>query len=81
MKIDPNQHQHAIYCNPLYGPTFGAGHAIYISSNANTTNGSHSYLGQTYIHPQIAYGTNEAQTFLAGSYQFQLNEIEVYQKE
>ena len=38
-------------------------------------------LGYTYNHPQYAYGTNEAQSFLAGSYDFQLSEIEVYQKE
>jgi hypothetical protein len=42
---------------------------------------SRSNLGFTYSHPQYEYGTNEAQTFLAGSYQFQLDEIEVYQKE
>jgi hypothetical protein len=39
------------------------------------------YLGWTYKHPQYAYGTNEAQSFLAGSFNFQLDEIEVYQKE
>jgi hypothetical protein len=38
-------------------------------------------LGHAYSHPQYAYGTNEAETFLAGSHFFQLDEIEVYQKE
>ncbi len=42
---------------------------------------SSSYLGLDYLHPQYAQGTNEAETFLAGSYKFQLDEIEVYQKE
>ncbi len=38
-------------------------------------------LGNTYSQPQYAYITNEAQKFLAGSQEFQLDEIEVYQKE
>jgi hypothetical protein len=38
-------------------------------------------LGYTYKNPQYAYGTDEAKTFLAGSYNFQLDEIDVYQKE
>jgi hypothetical protein len=41
-------------------------------------------LGYSYKHPQYAWGTNEAtneKTFLAGSFWFQLDEIEVYQKE
>ena len=40
-----------------------------------------SNLGQTYRHPQYEEGTYEARTFLAGSHVFQLDEIEVYQKE
>jgi hypothetical protein len=42
---------------------------------------SYSNLGKCYKHPQYAQGTSEAKTFLAGSYKFQLDEIEVYQKE
>ena len=38
-------------------------------------------LGGTYKHPQYAQGTNEAESFLAGSRQFQLDEIEVYERE
>jgi hypothetical protein len=41
---------------------------------------SFSHLGDCYKHPQYLYGTNEAKSFLAGSYQYQLDEIEVYQK-
>ena len=81
MKIDPDQHQNAIYCDAEYGPTFDNGHAIYISSNANTNTYSNSNLGYTYKHPQYEHGTSEAQTFLAGSSNFLLSEIEVYQKE
>jgi hypothetical protein len=42
---------------------------------------SYSFLGCNYKHPQYAKGTDEAKTFLAGSCHFQLNEIEVFQKE
>jgi hypothetical protein len=38
-------------------------------------------MGWTYSHPQYTYETNEAFTFLAGSFEFQLGEIEVYHKE
>ena len=41
----------------------------------------YSNLGYTYKHPHYACGTNEARTFLAGSFNFQLDEIEVYQRE
>jgi hypothetical protein len=76
MKINPNDHEFAIRCNPGYGPVFGGGFHI-----AKPTMDSYSYLGHTYQHPQYAYGTNEASTFLAGSSDLQLDEIEVYQKE
>ena len=42
---------------------------------------SWSDLGYSYSHPQYEYGTKEAKTFLAGSRDFQLDEIEVYQRE
>jgi len=79
MKIDPNRHKYAIYCHSKYGPSFGAD--LYIADNANSTTDSFSNLGNFYKHPQYERGTNEAKIFLAGSYEFQLNEIEVYQKE
>jgi hypothetical protein len=78
MKINPNQHQYAICCHSSFGPRFG--YDIGIANNSNTTIDSCSYLGHTFPHPQYKYGTNEALTFLAGSFEFQLDEIEVYQK-
>jgi hypothetical protein len=78
MKVNPNE-QSAIYCDSESGPIFG--NDICIDSNANTTMNGCSYLGSSYEHPQYARGTNEAKTFLAGSHDFQLDEIEVYQKE
>ena len=79
MKVDLDEHQYAIRCYPEYGPTFGNG--IIIHTHANTTMESYSDLGCTYKHPQYAYETDEAETFLAGSQFFQLDEIEVYQRE
>jgi hypothetical protein len=81
MKIDSKRHQYAIRCNSDYGPTFGGGHDIYVANNANTGMNSVSNLGRTYRHPQYEEGTDEAKTLLAGSFQFQLDEIEVYKKE
>jgi hypothetical protein len=81
MKVDPNEHDEAIYRNSVCGPSFGGGGDICIANNANTTMNSFSNLGWTYKHPQYAFGTNEARTYLAGSDEFQLDEIEVYQKE
>jgi hypothetical protein len=81
MKIRPNRLQTSILCNSAYGPIFGGGHDICISDNSNTTCDSHSLLGWTYKHAKYLVESNEAQSFLAGSCQFQLSEIEVYQKE
>ena len=71
---------YAIYGDSSYGPTFGGGHDICIDSDSNTTNGSFSNLGHNYTHPQYAYKSNEAESFLAGSNQFQIEKIEVYAK-
>ena len=79
IKIGQNEHQYSIYCSSDHGPKFG-GHDICITSHSNTNKDSYSELGFTYTHPQYACGTDEAKSFLAGSYKFQLSEIEVYQK-
>jgi hypothetical protein len=91
MKINPYMHKYAIYCHSECGPSFGNGYDIRIANNSNTMNSS-SNLGFTYKHYQYEQmrQTNEAtyrtyidmyRTFLAGSREFQLDEIEVYQKE
>ena len=76
MKIIESEHEYAIRCNSTHGPSFGVDEiCIYASAS------SYSNLGAVYTHPQYAFGTNEAKSFLAGTQYFQLNEIEVYQKE
>jgi hypothetical protein len=80
LKMKCSQCQYAIYCYNSYGPTFGHGHDFYISDNSNINTDSYSNLGHSYSHPDYAYGSNEARSFLAGSYNFQVSEIEVYTK-
>jgi hypothetical protein len=70
----------AIFCHTSYGPRFG--NDLYIASNANTSRESYSNLGFAYKPPvAYIYESHEAKTFLAGSYKFQLCEIEVFTKE
>ncbi len=57
------------------------GHSIYICNNSHITNQSYSNLGLSFKHPDYAYGSNEARSFLAGSYNFLTKEIEVYTKD
>jgi hypothetical protein len=79
MKILPDRHEGAIYCNSGSGPTFGDDFHVYDSPNKRDY--SSSNLGHTYTFRKYEYRTNEAQAFLAGSHKFKLDEIEVYQKE
>jgi len=81
MDINPNRSQYATYGGTQFGPTFGHGSDINIHKNPNTEKSSFSKLGSSYIHPLFIKGTSEIQSFLAGSQEFQLSEIEVYQKE
>jgi hypothetical protein len=63
-----------------FGPTFGSGHDFYIANKSNTNTNSFSDLGLSYSHPEYAYGSNEARSFLAGSHKFKILEIEVFSK-
>jgi hypothetical protein len=72
---------YAIRASSEYGPTFGGGADLFICNDSNTSNESYSNLGHSYKHPNYAYNSNEAKSFLAGSYNFRTKEIEVYTKE
>ena len=67
---------HSTYCNSAYGPTFGAGHDFHIGDNCNLNSSSYSNLGNIYTLD----GSIEAKSFLDGAYNFQVSEIEVFQK-
>jgi BTB/POZ domain-containing protein KCTD9 len=81
IKIDPNEYHRAIFCQSECGPSFGGVHDNHIANDDNNAMFGCSNLCFAYMHPQYEYGTNEAQSFLAGSHEFQLDEIEVYEKE
>ena len=79
VKVSSNG-QNAILCLASYGPIFGGGNDIYISSNSNTNTNSSSNFGHTYKHPDYQKGTAEANSILAGAYNFQTEEIELFVK-
>lgn len=66
------------YCMPFFG--YGISNAdLFIADQSNMNQNSFSNLGQSYRLPMsFAYGSAAAQSFLAGSFYFQVNEIEVY---
>jgi hypothetical protein len=62
-----------------YGPMFGLGQDLIIYDNSNIFSKSYSNLGKTYTHPEYPYGSEKTKTILAGSFYFQVQEIEVFQ--
>ncbi len=75
--------QFAVHCGPDNIFRFGGyngGHDIGINIHANKNTGSWTNFCASYECPiGYTHGTNETQSFLAGKYQFFVNEIEVYQ--
>ena len=71
-------YQQAMYGCSSYGPTFGNGNDIYISDYASSNTNSVSDLGYAYSAPTgYSYGSF-SRSFLAGSRDFQPDEIEVF---
>ena len=69
-----NNGTNAIHYNNSYMSTFGGGADIYICDQANTSNSSYCEINNTcYEFPQ-----GKDKTWLAGSYNFKVLEIEVY---
>jgi len=61
------------------GPTFGGGHDIHIPNNAASNTNSYSNLGHEYSPPPgYSYGSSFTESFLAGSRNFQPDEVEVF---
>ena len=79
LKMNCDDHENSIYCSNIDGPTFGDDLCILDNSNQNKK--SYSNLDHSYSHPYYEYETEEARSFLAGSYKFQVSEIEVYTKQ
>ena len=63
----------------LYGPTFGWGHDFFIASDASLNTNSYSNFGYSYNPPVgHSYGSSFTKSFLAGSYNFRPDEVEVF---
>ena len=61
------------------GPTFGGGHDFNIVSYASSNTNSYSDLGYTYSPPSgHSFTSSFTRSFLAGSYKFQPDEVEVF---
>ena len=69
----------SICSNKQYGPIFGAGNDICIFDSSNSNTSSFSNVGNTYTHPEYPFNSSKAKTILAGTYNFQVVEIEVFQ--
>ena len=72
MRVNQNQCSHAMYHSSYYGPSFG--NDIDIVSDANNNIRSSSNIGHTYEIPP-----GQTKTFLVGSNNFKVSEIEVFQ--
>jgi len=79
VKMNVIQPQYAIYSAPIDGPVFGGGHDFNVSLDNSYGN---SFLGHSYELPSFLamYGiySQQAHSFLTGSYYFQAVEVEVY---
>ena len=70
---------HSIYSCSSYGPAFGGGFDINIRNHASSNTNSYSNLGYTYSPPSgHSYTSSFTRSFLAGSYKFQPDEVEVF---
>lgn len=68
---------YAIYRYSRYGPTFGGGHDIYISSNANSNTNSYTDLGENSYY-SLPSGVENSYIILAGTRNFSPDEVEVF---
>ena len=76
--------KYAIYCHSNFVPCFGGDSKIIqdicIHSDSNINKGSYCDFGYSYQHPDYLKETAKAKNILAGSYNFETVEIEVYAK-
>jgi len=66
----------AIYDHSGYGPTYGGNYDLHISNNCLNDAASYSNISNTYMPPRIASNN----TFLDGQQQFQVDEIEIFER-
>lgn len=80
IKICKDLENYAICSTANSGPIFGGGQDFFICDNSNVYSSNYTNLGHTYKHPMYTFGSTEARFFLAGAYNFQVSDIEVYRK-
>ncbi|XP_078382135.1 uncharacterized protein LOC144664794 isoform X1 [Oculina patagonica] len=69
----------SIYSCSRHGPSFGIGHDLHIADSASTNTKSYSLLGYTFrLSSGYSPGSSFAESFLAGSKNFQPDEVEVF---
>lgn len=71
------QPSYAIYRHPNYGPTFGRGWDIYISSHANSNTGSYTDFCASGDY-SVPSGVKNLYTILAGTQKFSPDEVEIF---
>lgn len=76
MPVRKDRIVNSIECDLNKGPCFGDGIDLCIDNNANRNDYSFSYLGTSYKHPK--YENYESYSFLSGSQNFRISEIEVF---
>jgi hypothetical protein len=69
-----------ISCDINLGPAFGSVD-IHIGKKSNSNDYNYAELGSSYTHPDYAYNSIKAKSFLAGANSFQVSEIEVFTKQ
>jgi len=79
LEVKPNKFEKALRHDPNAGPVFGE-NDLYIGNHADGSAVSFSDLGQTYELPNNSFeaGSVDARTYLAGSYRFIPDNIEVF---
>lgn len=78
-KLHVKNSGNAIYGKNGYGPTFGGGHDIYIANSAGSNRNSYCNLGHSYVQPAgYIKSASDTKSLLAGSYNFQPQELEVF---
>jgi len=79
-----NDGQYGIFNAEKYGPVFGGDgkklRDIVIISDSNRLNKSYTDFGYAYQHPDYQRETVKAKSILAGSFEFHIDEIEIYKK-
>jgi len=70
--------ENAIYHKSDFGPTFGEGHDLHISSDCHKNQSSYSILGHTYKCP-FGYNNDQSKNYLAGTHHFEVEDYEVFQ--